>query len=312
MNGAIFNAGTSDAFTDGTIALSGAVANLGTIGDLSKTTGTPTDQVVQMAGAGADELLVPDTTDGKGLTIEDYGRHDMIGVAGVTSVQSATYDVSKHLNFFASTNGTGTPLAVMTGVTLDPALPTTLDPAFFRIVTNSTGTFVELAACFAEGTEIATKRGMVAVEALREGDRVRTARDGKFRPIIWLGHRRVDCRRHPAPAQVWPVRVAVGTFGPDRPYRDLLLSPDHALLVDGVLIPVRYLVNGRTIRQEAWDEVTYWHVELPEHDALYADGVAAESYLDTGNRSAFTDGTAGSATNRVPPATRLRRQRGTE
>ena len=64
------------------------------------------------------------------------------------------------------------------------------------------------------------------------------------------------------------------------------------MFVNGVLIPIRYLVNGRTIRQEARDEVTYWHVELAEHNVLYAEGVPAESYLDTGNRSAFANGGA--------------------
>jgi hypothetical protein len=62
------------------------------------------------------------------------------------------------------------------------------------------------------------------------------------------------------------------------------------VFVDGVLIPVRYLLNDATIRQEAADEVTYWHVELPAHDVLFAEGLPAESYLDTGNRGAFANG----------------------
>ena len=57
-----------------------------------------------------------------------------------------------------------------------------------------------------------------------------------------------------------------------------------------MLIPIRYLVNGRTVRQEARNAVTYWHVELAEHNVLYADGMPAESYLDTGNRGAFANG----------------------
>src|ERR1019366_10641252 len=60
----------------------------------------------------------------------------------------------------------------------------------------------------------------------------------------------------------------------------------------GVLIPIRYLVNGRSIAQEARDEVTYWHVELARHDILLAEGLPAESYLDTGNRDAFADNAA--------------------
>jgi hypothetical protein len=116
--------------------------------------------------------------------------------------------------------------------------------------------------------------------------------------VTWVGHRRVDCRRHPRPEEVWPVRVAAGAFGRGVPCRDLLLSPDHAVFAKGehgggVLIPVRHLVNGRTVRQEAVDSVTYFHVELAAHDVLLAEGLACESYLDTGNRAAFANGGGG-------------------
>ena len=66
-------------------------------------------------------------------------------------------------------------------------------------------------------------------------------------PVRWIGHRRLDLRAHPDPAAVRPVRVQAGAFGAARPVRDLWLSPDHAVLVGGALIPVRYLVNGATI-----------------------------------------------------------------
>ena len=149
----------------------------------------------------------------------------------------------------------------------------------------------ELVACFAEGTRILTGRGEVAVDALRVGATVPTL-SGATRTVRWIGHRRIDCRRHPRPAEVWPVRVSAHAFGVRRPRRDLLLSPDHAVLTSGVLIPIRYLVNGASVAQEKVDTVTYWHVELDRHDVLLAEGLAAESYLDTGNRSAFANGGA--------------------
>ncbi len=144
-------------------------------------------------------------------------------------------------------------------------------------------------ACFAEGTRIATARGPVAVEALRVGDLI-VAPDGTAAPAIWLGHRRVNCRRHPTPQDVWPVRVQAGAFAPGLPQQDLWLSPDHAVFTGGVLIPVRYLLNGRTIAQVERAEVTYWHVELPRHGILLAEGLPCETYLDTGNRGAFAGG----------------------
>ncbi len=145
------------------------------------------------------------------------------------------------------------------------------------------------AACFASGTRIATSRGAVPVEELRVGDTVPTHFAGPTR-IVWIGHRRVACARHPDPARIWPVRVTRHALGHGQPSRDLLLSPDHAIFLGGVLVPVHHLVNGATIRREPVDAVTYWHVELPRHDVIFAEGLAVESYLDTGNRASFDNG----------------------
>jgi autotransporter passenger strand-loop-strand repeat protein len=146
---------------------------------------------------------------------------------------------------------------------------------------NLGGTQVTLeVACYRSGTRILTDRGEVAVEILRVGDRVRTVLGGIAAPIIWIGRRDVDCARHPKPDQVWPVRIAAGAFGPGRPHTDLFLSPDHAVYVEDVLIPVHYLINGSTIAQVPVDRVTYHHIELSEHNVLLAEGLPAESFLD--------------------------------
>jgi hypothetical protein len=144
-------------------------------------------------------------------------------------------------------------------------------------------------SCYRAGTRVRTERGQMRVDDLCVGDRVVLARGGTA-PVIWLGHRRVDCRHHPKPHDVWPVRVAAGAFGANQPRRDLFLSPDHAVFFGGVLIPIRYLVNDATIVQEPVDAVTYWHVELARHDIVLAEGLPCESYLDTGNRGAFANG----------------------
>jgi parallel beta-helix repeat protein len=142
-------------------------------------------------------------------------------------------------------------------------------------------------ACFAAGTRITTERGMVAVESLQVGDRVRTVPHARFEPVIWIAHRHVDCLRHPDPRQVHPVRIAAHSFGRGLPKRDMFLSPDHAVFVNGVLIPVKYLINGRGIRQIAVRQITYYHVELPRHAVLLAEGLPAETYLDVGYRDNF-------------------------
>jgi len=155
--------------------------------------------------------------------------------------------------------------------------------------------------CFAQGTRIATSRGPVPVEDLRIGDMVVTATAS--RPIRWLGHRGLRTAAHPAPHDVLPVRVATDAFGPGQPAHPLRLSPDHAVFVDDHLVPIRYLLNGATIAQEDCDAITYWHVELDQHDILIAEGLPAESYLDTGNRSDFANG---GPVARMSPAFALR------
>ena len=158
-------------------------------------------------------------------------------------------------------------------------------------VSDGTGG-IELVTCYAEGTRIATPGGAVPVEALRAGDMVATVLSGPRR-VVWIGRRTVDLRRHPQPARVRPVRVAAGAFGHGLPCRDLLISPDHALYLDGALIPVRLLVDGAAIAPLHLDRITYFHVELDRHDVLLAEGLAAESYLDTGNRASFANGGRG-------------------
>jgi len=84
--------------------------------------------------------------------------------------------------------------------------------------------------------------------------------------------------------------VAKDAFGPGKPHRDLFLSPDHAIFVEDVLIPVKYLMNGGGIAQLKVTEVTYHHVELAAHDVVIAEGLPSESYLDSGDRAKFANG----------------------
>jgi hypothetical protein len=158
--------------------------------------------------------------------------------------------------------------------------------------------YTQSVACFAAGTRIETVSGPIAVEHLTVGMQVVTARSGIVAPIVWIGHRTVDCRRHPKPLAVSPVRIRAGAFGPGVPSHDVRLSPDHAVFFDEVLIPVRLLVNGKSVVRETVDHITYYHVELDRHDLLLAEGLPTESYLDTDNRSAFANG--GGATQLHP------------
>ena len=155
------------------------------------------------------------------------------------------------------------------------------------------GTVMEAAlVCYAAGTHILTAEGEQAIENLLQGDIVLTLSDGELiaRPAKWLGHRRLDLTRHPRPETVAPIRIERDAFADNVPHRDLLVSPDHAIFVDGQLICARQLVNGTTIRRETgWSSLDYYHLELNEHAILLAEGLPSESYLDTGNRGFFAN-----------------------
>jgi hypothetical protein len=135
--------------------------------------------------------------------------------------------------------------------------------------------------CFLTGTRIAVAEGERRVERLRAGDWVLTAA-GALRQIVWMGHRSVDIAGHLEPDSVQPVRIRAGAFGSGLPRRDLLLSPDHAVFHQGALIPVHLLVNNRGVQRQDLAFARYWHIELASHDVLLAEGLAVESYRETG------------------------------
>ncbi len=159
-------------------------------------------------------------------------------------------------------------------------------PVFTTPTDGTTGLSTITLACFAAGTRIRTARGQMPVEQLLEEDILVTA-SGAQEPVIWIGRTPVNCAAHPDPESVWPVRVSAGAFGPGMPVRDLFLSPDHAVFVNDVLVPVKYLIDGTFIAQVKRDRVTYFHVELREHDVILAEDLPVESYLDAGDRTNF-------------------------
>jgi hypothetical protein len=145
--------------------------------------------------------------------------------------------------------------------------------------------------CLLAGTRILTRMGEVAVEDLRPGAVVQTP-DGP-REVTWVGAREMGTADDAAPESVRPIRIAAGAFGPGLPVRDLRVSPDHAIYVDGVMIPAKHLVNGSTVtRDRATTRPHYVHVELAQHGVLYAEGLTVESFLDVGGRDGFFEGAA--------------------
>ncbi len=143
------------------------------------------------------------------------------------------------------------------------------------------------APCYCPGTLILTNRGDMPVETLAAGDTIIIA-SGQHRPIRWIGHRSYAGRFLTANPGEQPIRFRAGSLGGGLPCRDLMVSPEHAMFLDGVLVPARCLVSGGTVVQEhGVERADYFHVELDSHDILLAEGAPSESYLDDGDRGMF-------------------------
>jgi hypothetical protein len=111
---------------------------------------------------------------------------------------------------------------------------------------------------------------------------------GEAKPIKWIGKRSYAGQFIAGNRAVLPIVVRAGALAPDTPARDLWLSPRHALLLDGVLVPVELLVNGQTIlHAEAVEHVEYFHLEFEAHEVILAEGAPAESYVEYDNRQGF-------------------------
>jgi hypothetical protein len=323
--GTIANAGLLEKLggisSSGGSAIQAALVNTGTVlvqhGNMVLQTAATNDALIDVVGGlTLNAALGADA--GRSGTIVLMPTGTLVANGSIAASQTVTFDpggliaIGNSALFAATilgfatgdtielTNATATAASYSGGVITITNGATTLEmlnapgltnPAGLTVNNDGQGNsyLVEL-ACFAGGTRILTSTGEVPVEALRVGDLVPGLVSGRLRRVRWIGSREVDCARHPEPAQVYPVRVRMDAFAPGVPSRDVLLSRDHALALEGGLIPVRHLIDGAWVVRERADHVTYWHIELDAHDVVLADGLPAESYLDSGNRMGFGGG----------------------
>ena len=147
--------------------------------------------------------------------------------------------------------------------------------------------------CFLAGSMILTSEGEKAVEDLRIGDTV-VAFDPKngalsSRAIIWAGQQRTTVRQGMShDVAGYPVRILKDAIEPNIPSQDLLVTPEHCLFLNGQFVPVRMLVNGRSIAYDlSITSYDYFHIETADHSVIAANGLLTESFLNTGHRSTF-------------------------
>ena len=135
--------------------------------------------------------------------------------------------------------------------------------------------------CFLRGTSILTPAGEVRIEHLRVGDLVETVR-GQTLPIKWIGTHVFRKSRPQWSERVMPIRISRHAIKEGRPHTDLYLSPQHAIFLDGVLMPVKELVNGISILPALpadMEVLEYFHILLDTHEVVLAEGVPAETCL---------------------------------
>jgi hypothetical protein len=145
---------------------------------------------------------------------------------------------------------------------------------------------IDVIACFTTGTRILTAGGEVAVEHLRIGDAVQTLHAG-LQKIKWIGW-----RSYVAPfannEKILPVCIQAGAISDGVPARDLHVSPGHAICIDDALFHAGRLVNGVSITQaKAVEAITYYHIELENHEVIFANGCPAETFMDESFRAQF-------------------------
>ena len=226
-----------------------------------------------------------------GLNIEGFRAGDIIGL-GSAQVKAGTLSYNATTDILSFTDsGSNAVLSLHITPTGTQAPYTT---ASFQEVTGvgdftTSESIITTAAapCYCPGTLIRTDRGEVAVESLRIGDRVVTA-GGQPKPITWIGRRAYAGTFIEGRRDVLPVRIHAGALGEGLPRRDLVVSPLHAMFLDGALVPAGLLVNGVSVTQaQTVETVEYIHIELDEHAVIWAEGAASESFVDDNSRGMF-------------------------
>jgi hypothetical protein len=215
-------------------------------------------------------------------TISGFAGTDLIKLASYSPSDYLTYNAANHTITLSDTNPPG-------GHTHTFYFDSSTDVSKITLSHQTIGSvFADvLSICFMAGTMIRKPEGEAPIETLKRGDLVLTA-DGEAKPVVWVG-RQTIVSRFADPVRNLPIRIAAGALADNVPSRDLLVSPEHALLVEGVLVHAGALVNGTSVRRESQvpESFVYYHVELEDHSLILAENVPAETFVDNVDRRHF-------------------------
>lgn len=230
------------------------------------------DTVVLEDGSGTDTISSFDLTDfGDGTTVDQF---DVSGLTDAGANPVNAWDV-----VVTDTNGDGTGDAILTfpngeSVTLEGVLASQVDSA--------PELFAMGIPCFTSGTQIATPRGEISVEELREGDLVTTLEYGPL-PVHWIASSDLGESTAPLPENVMPVRSKPGSLGSRRP---LIVSPQHCILMKDRQAGQHVYVRAKHLAEETRlasfargrKQVTYVHALLDKHATLISNDIPSESF----------------------------------
>lgn len=261
--------GTGDDFLDG-----GKDNDVLEGGDGNDTLVGGQGQDTMSGGAGQDSFLGTSAEDFNGDTIDggtddggvpggDFDTLDLSGVAGGFSIINQTVDAD-------GDSTSGTVVFNVDGSTLD-----------FSEIEN-------IIPCFTPGTLVATPRGEVPVEQMKVGDKVIT-RDNGFQEVLWVGHKQVTPRTFAESPELKPVLVRKGALGNGLPERDMIVSPNHRMLLNTpdvslyfeqpeVLVAAKHMVGMDGIHRIDMLSTTYVHFMCERHEVVLGDGAWSESF----------------------------------
>lgn len=241
---------------------------LGAAGDDALNGGDGADSLD--GGTGNDTITVGSGTEGYGDSVaggENSGDNDVLDLtAWGWALTNIVYDPMNGENGTVEfLDAGGTVIGTMTFTGIETVIP-----------------------CFTPGTLISTARGEVPVEDLQPGDRVQT-RDSGLQPIRWIGRRQLSLADLIVKPALRPVEIARGALGNGLPVRDMKVSPQHRMLIEGaraemlfgeaeVLVAATHLTALDGVEEKLTAGVSYIHLLFDHHEIICADGAWSESF----------------------------------
>lgn len=261
INGPLTGTGVISIGSQSTLELNGSVASTETIAFASDTA----------------ELILGDPAEFNG-TISSLSLGDTIDISSMPFA-------SQTLNINGNTLQITGSIASETAQLQFDTIPSISTIQLFS--DGGTGTDLTIVPCFLKGTKILQKKGKTPVEDLRIGDLI-VSEDGTEVAIKWIGHRTYQQPFTKEEKAAFPVLIKKNSIAKGSPCSDLYLSPEHSILIDRSLIPIKMLINGSTIKIISdFPAIIYYHIELSNHEVIYAENLAVESFIDCKNRENF-------------------------